>query len=247
MHVILIDLKAGIPVEVFEKQSFNKYQDRAGVWGMALHWSTYNVEACLPPEIFAHLKNAQTDPFTEVSDQFSKTIPLYNGKTGDLITHVEAEGPRRVHRGRLRDLLRTGLNVRFGKELHTFSVENSTVIASFNGGKEVWKGAYLVGADGRKLLRVQNWSSRCMLTFVSARSKVRSSTVPEGESQLEPAPIVVFVSVPTYQVVVFLYFALTGLMIQNFGATFTADQALHVRSQIHPVATVRTKGFCSMR
>ncbi|KAK1840004.1 FAD binding domain-containing protein [Colletotrichum chrysophilum] len=77
-------LKAGIPVQVFEKQSYEKYQDRAGLWGMALHWATHNIDECLPADLAANLKDAQTDPYADIPQEASKTIPMYNGKTGDL-------------------------------------------------------------------------------------------------------------------------------------------------------------------
>ncbi|KAH9242456.1 hypothetical protein K456DRAFT_1716177 [Colletotrichum gloeosporioides 23] len=187
----------GIPVEVFERPPYEKYQDRAGLWGMALHWATHNIDECLPADLAANLKSAQTDPHADIPHEACKTIPMYNGKTGDLVTHVAADGPRRVHRGQLRDFLRTELDVRFGREMYSFSVENGVVTATFNNGEEVWTGAFLIGADG-------------------PRSKVRDAALPESATDLTPAPVVVF----------------------NFGATFTADQASHLRSQIHPVATL---------
>ncbi|KAF5560475.1 FAD NAD(P)-binding domain-containing protein [Fusarium phyllophilum] len=165
--------RSNISVEVFERQSYEKYTERAGTWGMALHWSTPNVEACLPPELFAQLHTAQTDPWTVLSDDHAKTIPMVNGKTGELLTYVKAEGPRRVHRGRLRDLFRTGVNVHFGMELTNFKVEGDTVTAIFNNGSEVRQGSFLVGADG-------------------PRSKVRSFLVPPGSNELQSCPLTVF-------------------------------------------------------
>ncbi|KAI3572694.1 putative monooxygenase [Fusarium oxysporum f. sp. albedinis] len=140
---------------------------------MALHWSTPNVEACLPPKLFEQLQTAQTDPWTVLTDEDAKTIPMVNGKTGELLTYVKAEGPRRVHRGRLRDLFRNGVDVHFGMELTDFSVEGDIVTARFNNGSEARKGFYLVGADG-------------------PRSKVRSFLVPPGSSELHPSPLTVF-------------------------------------------------------
>ncbi|EQB47925.1 hypothetical protein CGLO_12891 [Colletotrichum gloeosporioides Cg-14] len=192
-------LKAGIPVEVFERQPYEKYEDRAGLWGMALHWATHNIDECLPEDLAANLKSAQTDPYADIPHEASKTIPMYNGKTGDLVTHVGADGPRRVHRGRLRDFLRTGFDVRFGREMQSFSVENGAVTATFNNGEEVWKGAFLIGADG-------------------PLSIVRGAAIPENATDITAAPVIVF----------------------NFGATFTAEQASNLRSQIHPVATWAT-------
>ncbi|KAJ4148686.1 hypothetical protein NW765_017553 [Fusarium oxysporum] len=164
--------RSNISVEVFERQSYQKYTERAGTWGMALHWSTPNVEDCLPLKLFAQLQTAQTDPWTVLSDEDAKTIPMVNGKTGELLTYVKAEGPRRVHRGRLRDLFRTGVDVHFGMELTDFRVEGDMVTAIFNNGSEARKGFYLVGADG-------------------PRSKVRSFLVPPGCSELHPSPLTV--------------------------------------------------------
>lgn len=153
---MLTQHEAGIPVEVFERQPYEKYQDRAGLWGIALHWATHNIDECLPADLAANLKSAQTDPHADIPHEASKTIPMYNGKTGDLVTHVAADGPRRVHRGRLRDFLRRGLDVRFGREMHSFSVENGVVTATFNNGEEVWTGAFLIGADGPKSSQVRS-------------------------------------------------------------------------------------------
>ncbi|OAG13242.1 FAD/NAD(P)-binding domain-containing protein [Alternaria alternata] len=164
--------RANISVAVFEQHSLEKYVERAGVWSMALHWATPNVEACLPPELFARLNEAQTDPWAVLSDGDARTIPLMNGKTGELLTYVKAEGPRRVQRGRLRDLFGTGLDIQFGMKLDSVSVEGDTVTATFNDGVEVRRGRYLVGADG-------------------PRSKVRSLLVPVDASELHPAPVTI--------------------------------------------------------
>ncbi|KAJ0132796.1 Heptaketide hydrolyase ayg1 [Fusarium oxysporum f. sp. albedinis] len=185
--------RSNISVEVFERQSYEKYTERAGTWGMALHWSTPNVEACLPPKLSAQLQTAQTDPWTVLSDEDAKTIPMVNGKTGELLTYVKAEGPRRVHRGRLRDLFRTGVNVHFGMELTDFRVECGMVTAIFNNGSEARKGFYLVGTDGRKSLQL-HMRQLVKLTLQSARSKVRSFLVPPGCSELHPSPLTVLVS-----------------------------------------------------
>ncbi|KAF5528266.1 FAD-dependent monooxygenase cctM [Colletotrichum aenigma] len=116
--------EAGIPVEVFERQPYEKYQDRAGLWGMALHWATHNIDECLPADLAANLKSAQTDPHADIPHEASKTIPIPQQSAG--------------------------------------------------------------------------------------------TAIPENATDLTPAPVAVF----------------------NFGATFTAEQASHLRSQIHPVATL---------
>jgi len=159
---------------------------------MALHWATPNVEACLPPELFARLNEAQTDPWAVLSDGDARTIPLMNGKTGELLTYVKAEGPRRVQRGRLRDLFGTGLDIQFGMKLDSVSVEGDTVTATFNDGVEVRRGRYLVGADGREYYPL--CQKLFILTFRSARSKVRSLLVPVDASELHPAPVTILVS-----------------------------------------------------
>ncbi|KAJ0283178.1 hypothetical protein COL940_004773 [Colletotrichum noveboracense] len=82
--IILTQNEDGIPVEVFERPPYEKYQDRAGLWGMALHWATHNIDECLPADLAANLKSAQTDPHADIPHEACKTIPMYNGKTGDL-------------------------------------------------------------------------------------------------------------------------------------------------------------------
>lgn len=169
---------------------------------MALHWSLPNVKACLPPELFAKLQTAETDPWTDILEEHAKTIPLLNGKTGDLITHVKADGPRRVHRGRLRNLFRTGLEVHFGMELTDLTIENDIVTTVFNNGASVWKGRYLVGADGRKSYFICSLGTifdgiKSNAFLFEARSEVRSFLVPPGTSELHPSPITVFVSLPS--------------------------------------------------
>ncbi|PNP44450.1 hypothetical protein TGAMA5MH_03796 [Trichoderma gamsii] len=58
-------------------------------------------------------------------------------------------------------------------ELTDLTIENDIVTTVFNNGASVWKGRYLVGADG-------------------PRSEVRSFLVPPGTSELHPSPITVF-------------------------------------------------------
>ncbi|KAF5023033.1 hypothetical protein F66182_4917 [Fusarium sp. NRRL 66182] len=140
--------KAGIQATVCERESEQSYHEKPGWWNMALHWALPNVEACLPREVFSNLKQAESDPWTEYPEELARSIPMINGRTGQVLTHVKADGPKRVVRGRLRDLFKTGIDVKYGMDLSGLHVDGNTVVASFNNGTEIQKASYVVGCDG---------------------------------------------------------------------------------------------------
>ena len=119
---------------------------------MALHWCIPYIESCLPPELFAQLKSVETNPWEEIDLTEASNIPLVNGRTGELLTAVPMPNPKRIVRGKLRDLFRKDIEVHFGHVLTDLRVESDGVEAIFNGGEKTVKGTVLIGADGGKLL-----------------------------------------------------------------------------------------------
>ncbi|GKZ17223.1 hypothetical protein AbraCBS73388_007275 [Aspergillus brasiliensis] len=109
--------KAGITAKVFERYPEQKYVERSGQWTMALHWSVPHIEACLPSQSFAQLKSAETNPFEEQDPDVAGNIPLVNGRTGKLLAEIPMPSPRRIVRGKLRDLFRQDIDVHFGQAL----------------------------------------------------------------------------------------------------------------------------------
>ncbi|KAJ0280751.1 hypothetical protein COL940_006072 [Colletotrichum noveboracense] len=114
---------------------------------MALHWSRRNVEQCLPPELFAALSSAHTNPWHEPSHDEAQSLPVVDGKTGEVLIAAKVDDGRRVVRRKLRDLFRRGIDVRFGYKLAGVDTSGGGVTATFETGEVVCVDV-LVGADG---------------------------------------------------------------------------------------------------
>ncbi|KAJ5887310.1 hypothetical protein N7504_011357 [Penicillium tannophilum] len=171
--------KAGISATIFEKCSEKEYEERSGKWTMALHWSIQHIEACLPPKIFEQLKSAETNPWEEQDPAEAGSIPVVNGRTGELMAKVPMPHPKRIVRGKLRDLFRKDIDVQFGHILTDLQVDEEGVTAIFNKGEKTVKGAVLIGADG-------------------ARSAVRDHLVDTKTGQLDKANVMILNAYPTF-------------------------------------------------
>ncbi|KAJ5674770.1 uncharacterized protein N7477_004704 [Penicillium maclennaniae] len=172
--------KAGISATVYEKYSDDKYQERSGKWTMALHWSIPHIQACLPPELFEQLKSVETNPWGKQDPKVVGNIPLINGRSGELLANVPMPSPRRIVRGKLRDLFNVDVDVRYGQSLTDVHVNSDGVTATFNNGETVVNGTVLVGADG-------------------ARSAVRGHLVDEMTAKLDKANTMILLSPHPYQ------------------------------------------------
>lgn len=142
---------------------------------MALHSALPYLESILPPELRAKLNSATTNPWSEPDPAIAAAIPFVNGATGELMAKIPMPSPKRVIRGKLRDLLRTGVEVRFGMGLTGIRVEDDGVVAVFDG--EEVKGSVLVGADGGRVSSLFCW---LMLTVSSAERGERTTRRCEG-------------------------------------------------------------------
>ncbi|KAJ6006717.1 hypothetical protein N7451_004661 [Penicillium sp. IBT 35674x] len=171
--------KAGISATVFEKYREDEYEERSGKWTMALHWSIQHIEACLPPKIFEQLKSAETNPWEEQDPAEAGSIPVVNGRTGELLARVPMPHPKRIVRGKLRNLFRNDIDVQFGYTLTDLQVNEEGVTAIFNKGEKTVKGAVLIGTDG-------------------ARSAVRDHLVDTKTGQLDKANIMILNAYPTF-------------------------------------------------
>lgn len=95
--------------------------------GMALHWAMESLAPILPDEILSRLDEARTDPFLNLTGE-DAAIPLYDGKTGKLLTKVGGGPFLRVSRSKLRKLLSEGVEVKVSSGLWT--LETNTDQAS---------------------------------------------------------------------------------------------------------------------
>jgi 2-polyprenyl-6-methoxyphenol hydroxylase-like FAD-dependent oxidoreductase len=135
---------------------------------MTLHWGSEHVSKCLPAELVDRLSEAYADP--SLTPDAVTGLPIYNGKTGDLLMEMKAEKPCRVSRRKLRNLFAEGLDVQYGKEVADVIEEGEDrVRVVFKDGTEV-VGDVVIGCDG-------------------ARSRVRECICGEEQAQLKTVPL----------------------------------------------------------
>ncbi|KAH8693720.1 hypothetical protein BGW36DRAFT_409362 [Talaromyces proteolyticus] len=188
--------KAGIRASIYERYPKAKYEDRAGNWTVALHWSIPFIEACLPAEVFAKIKTCETNPWEEIDPVVAGNIPLINGRTGKVLAKMPMDHPKRASRGKLRDLFKEGLDIQYDMKLTDVRVndDGNGVIARFNEGSVVVEGDVIIGADG-------------------AKSAVRDCLLDKEDGRLDVANALILSAFPT----------------------FTAEQALFIRNNTHPI------------
>lgn len=121
---------------------------------MGLHWGSSYLQA-LPPAIAAQIKWTETDPTIKLSHEQETIIPIYNGKTGEVIANVDAISTRRVSRSKLKKLLSQNLDIRYKKEIVSISATDCGVVATFADGEEA-AGDVLVGCDSANSA-VRSW------------------------------------------------------------------------------------------
>ncbi|KAF9870872.1 hypothetical protein CkaCkLH20_11544 [Colletotrichum karsti] len=141
--------KANIRVSVFEGMSQDTYDNNPRTWTMALHWSRRNVEQCLPAHLFRDLFLAYTNPWQEPSQEQAQSLPISDGKTGELLFAAPVDDARRVVRQKLRNLFRQELNVNFGHELLEVKIHQGEVVLAFQHGESI-TADIVIGADGAK-------------------------------------------------------------------------------------------------
>lgn len=81
---------------------------------MTLHWGASHISACLPEDLAARFNEAYADP--SLPPDAVTGLPIYNGKSGELIMEMGADRPCRVSRGKMRKLCGEGIDVQYGKK-----------------------------------------------------------------------------------------------------------------------------------
>lgn len=144
---------------------------------MTIHWGTTHINNCLPPELSARFSEAYADP--SLSPGATSGLPVYNGKTGELILEMAGEKPMRVSRKKMRNLFTEGIDVQYGKSAVSCGIiedekdeNHGRVRVSFADGTDAL-GDVVVGCDG-------------------AKSAVRESIVGVEAAQLTVLPLSMF-------------------------------------------------------
>ena len=103
--------QANISCSVFERDSAGSYKTRTREWGMTLHWGANHFEECLPQSLIDRLQSIHVDPYFVPPPGCSDAVPVYNGKTGDLLIEITGDKPNRVSRRKMRMLFAEGLDI----------------------------------------------------------------------------------------------------------------------------------------
>lgn len=98
----------GVRFEIFDRDS--ALDARTGGWGLTLHWALPALRDLLP----AHIVDKLPDTYVN-KDASSRgdagSFQFFNLKSGVALYSVPAEERIRVNRGRLRELLTSGIDV----------------------------------------------------------------------------------------------------------------------------------------
>lgn len=98
-----------IPFEIFDRDS--ALDARTGGWGLTLHWSLHALRSLLPVELVRRFPETFVNKDAAARGDVGK-FQFFDLKSGEALYSVDAEERIRVNRGRLRELLTTGLNVK---------------------------------------------------------------------------------------------------------------------------------------
>ncbi|KAF2016666.1 FAD/NAD(P)-binding domain-containing protein [Aaosphaeria arxii CBS 175.79] len=135
--------KAKVPYQVFERDPSPTHNLEG--WGLTVHWALPALEACLPPKLFARLLDIQVDPEQGIND--TGRFLFLDLKTGEPKYVIPPSKRMRLHRRKLRALLREDLNIQWDKALHNFTQTSGSILAHFEDGTTI-EGCLLIGADG---------------------------------------------------------------------------------------------------
>ncbi|KAK4664677.1 uncharacterized protein QC763_507210 [Podospora pseudopauciseta] len=135
--------KAGIPATVFEQDTSPTSRHRD--WNFGIYWAQSRLEECLPPNLHDLVKSTQTDPNYEPS--VDEKLNIFNGHTGEMMNSLPAPYSMRIRRRPWLELLKTGIDVRYGKRLSSVSVTDISMTIAFEDGTSE-TGTLLIGAEG---------------------------------------------------------------------------------------------------
>lgn len=104
----------GVRFEIFDRDS--ALDARTGGWGLTLHWALPVLRALLPPHLVERFSETFVNKEASARGDVG-SFQFFNLKSGEALYSVPAEERIRVNRGRLRELLTSGLDVRVRSRL----------------------------------------------------------------------------------------------------------------------------------
>ncbi|KAJ5260522.1 hypothetical protein N7478_012127 [Penicillium angulare] len=156
----------GVRFRIFDRDS--ALDARSGGWGLTLHWSLPALRQLLPKHILERFPDTYVNK-EAVARADVGSFQFFDLKTGEALYNVPAEERIRVNRGRLRELLTSGLDVQWDKTLRDIESCEESITAHFDDGTS-YTGRMLVACDG-------------------ARSRVRQILYPDSEMNKLPVQL----------------------------------------------------------
>lgn len=98
-----------IPFQIFDRDS--ALDARTGGWGLTLHWALPALRSLLPDDLVQRFPETFVNKDAAARGDTGR-FQFFNLKSGEALYSVPAEERIRVNRGRLRELLTTGLDVK---------------------------------------------------------------------------------------------------------------------------------------
>ncbi|KAH7074785.1 FAD binding domain-containing protein [Paraphoma chrysanthemicola] len=172
--------KYQVPFRIFERD--DDLTTRGLGWGLTLHWSLPALQDLLPDDLLKRLPDTYVDR-ASVERGHSSTFPFFDLSTGDL-KWSSPKAPRdervRVTRERLRGLLSTGIDVKWGKSFQSlYADDKGSTIVTFED-DTTCHGRLVVGCDGshsrvrRALLPTTYENHRLFVSMLGFTMRVNS-------------------------------------------------------------------------
>ncbi|KAK3326977.1 FAD binding domain-containing protein [Cercophora scortea] len=155
--------KEGIPFQIYERDQH--LAARPSGWGISV--SRAALETLLASALPSALSSIQVDPHQR-TDLNSSSLFL-NLETGETAFKIPPGARWRVSRGKLRELLARGIDVKWGKSISDFQPTNHGISVSFSDGTKI-EGSVLAAADG-------------------GRSKARRLLLGDDQGSINPLPV----------------------------------------------------------
>ncbi|KAJ5587987.1 uncharacterized protein N7459_003752 [Penicillium hispanicum] len=157
--------RLGVRFQIFDRDS--ALDARSGGWGLTLHWALPALRELLPEHLVKRFPETFVNKDAAARGDVGQ-FQFFNLKSGEALYTVPAAERIRVNRGRLRELLTSGVEVQWDKTLATIDSTAETITAHFEDGSS-YTGRLLVACDG-------------------ARSRTRQILYPDGH-QMHPLPV----------------------------------------------------------
>ncbi|KIW00539.1 hypothetical protein, variant [Verruconis gallopava] len=116
---------------------------------MALLWGTEYLKNTLPEQMLDRFDEIKSDPHDKPGPDRLGTLPLYNGKTGELVAKIPGGIAVRVNREKLRKFLSDDVEIHFGKLCTKIEEAGDKVTVTFSDGSTATADT-VVCADGIK-------------------------------------------------------------------------------------------------